>query len=141
MKVTKVVSERHYKAGYVLRNEYWDSGLDMDPTLMKKQAYNLNGDWIGDSKLAHKLIVKWGIMPEVYKKGEPLMPCTIGFCQKDQKWYGWSHRAICGFGIGDKLFEEGYGDEHTLFIEHGEKTIVKLNQARQSAIRFARSVS
>lgn len=24
----------------------------------------------------------------------------IGFCESEQKWYGWSHRAIFGFGIG-----------------------------------------
>lgn len=24
----------------------------------------------------------------------------VGFSPKDGKWYGWSHRAICGFGIG-----------------------------------------
>jgi len=26
--------------------------------------------------------------------------CCVGFNEKEQKWYGWSHRAICGFGIG-----------------------------------------
>lgn len=27
----------------------------------------------------------------------------IGFAPKDQKWYGWSHRAIYGFGIGSRV--------------------------------------
>ena len=27
----------------------------------------------------------------------------IGFAPKDQKWYGWSHRAIYGFKVGDKV--------------------------------------
>lgn len=27
----------------------------------------------------------------------------LGFSEEDQKWYGWSHRAICGFGIGSKV--------------------------------------
>ena len=27
--------------------------------------------------------------------------CSIGFSEKDNKWYGWSHRAIYGFKIGD----------------------------------------
>jgi len=26
----------------------------------------------------------------------------IGFSEKEQKWYGWSHRAIYGFGIGSE---------------------------------------
>lgn len=28
--------------------------------------------------------------------------CSIGFSEKEQKWYGWSHRAIHGFEIGHK---------------------------------------
>lgn len=33
--------------------------------------------------------------------GEPTV-CCIGFNPKEQKWYGWSHRAMFGFGIGSK---------------------------------------
>lgn len=29
--------------------------------------------------------------------------CCIGFCENEMKWYGWSHRAIFGFGIGSKV--------------------------------------
>ena len=29
--------------------------------------------------------------------------CSIGFCEKEQKWYGWSHRAMYGFKVGDKV--------------------------------------
>ncbi len=32
--------------------------------------------------------------------------CAIGFNEDEQKWYGWSHRAICGFGIGH-IVKEG----------------------------------
>jgi len=28
---------------------------------------------------------------------------SIGFSEKEQKWYGWSHRAIAGFGIGSTV--------------------------------------
>ena len=28
---------------------------------------------------------------------------AIGLSEKEQKWYGWSHRAIFGFGIGDTV--------------------------------------
>jgi len=33
--------------------------------------------------------------------GEPKTVC-LGFNPKEQKWYGWSHRALFGFGIGSK---------------------------------------
>ena len=28
---------------------------------------------------------------------------NIGFSEKEQKWYGWSHRAIFGFGVGSHV--------------------------------------
>ncbi len=30
-------------------------------------------------------------------------PINIGFSEKEQKWYGWSHRAIYGFAIGSQV--------------------------------------
>ena len=67
--------------------------------------------------------------------------CSIGFNEKENKWYGWSHRAICGFGIGDKLFIEDFGDDKTLFTKHGKETIKNLEQAKQAAKNFAEYVS
>jgi hypothetical protein len=29
-------------------------------------------------------------------------PVNIGFNEAEQKWYGWSHRAIFGFGVGSE---------------------------------------
>lgn len=56
-------------------------------------------------------------------------------------WYGWSHRAIAGFKIGDKIFDENYGDDKTPFSKHGEKDIKNLKDAQVSAERFAKYVS
>lgn len=53
----------------------------------------------------------------------------------DGKWYGWSHRAIHGFDIGDdvKKGDCAYnGKEYTIKTE---------KQAKETAIRFADSVS
>lgn len=52
------------------------------------------------------------------------------------KWFGWSHRAIASFGIGDKITEKTSGFE-------GKKpfTIKTDEQAREVAKIFARSVS
>lgn len=88
-----------------------------------------NNEYIGDSKLAYRLCVKRGIAPQsiegpIRHKDFSELPvdqqaryllqgqnhilvfepsCRIGFCKKDNKWYGWSHRAIFGFGIGHKV--------------------------------------
>ena len=40
--------------------------------------------------------------------GEPKTSC-IGFNPIEQKWYGWSHRAIFGFGIGSECKQGNCG--------------------------------
>jgi len=140
--VVKILRIRKYHNwGYEIRDELWDAHFeDRDkPLLMKRQAYNLEGDWIGDSRLAYRLFHKRGIYPEKSDPGHCI--CSIGFSKRLKKWFGWSHRAVCGFGLGDRIFEEKYGNDDTPFIKHGRVTIVEIDQARLSAVRFAASVS
>ena len=61
--------------------------------------------------------------------------CGVGFSEKEQKWYGWSHRAIYGFGIGSKCKK---GDAHYKGKEWTAKT---LEDAKKMAEDFAESVS
>lgn len=102
MQVTEIVRERKYKAGYIVRDEKWLTHFGDKPEghtmLMQRQAYNLKNEWIGSSKWAHRLIVQKGIIPQ--KRDPSHCSCSIGFNKKEQKWYGWSHRAIYGFGVG-----------------------------------------
>lgn len=99
MKVIKVISERKYAAGYVVRKELWDHG-DLEPSEMTT-AYTPDGDYIGDTKWAYRLCNIRGIKPEKLRSDSNI--CSIGFCEREQKWYGWSHRAIYGFGIGSEI--------------------------------------
>jgi hypothetical protein len=66
---------------------------------------------------------------------------SIGKSAKDGKWYGWSHRAMVGFGLGDKVYQDGFGGDSTPFVKHGKTTIKTDAQAREAAVAFARSVS
>ena len=50
------------------------------------------------------------------------------------KWYGWSHRAMYGFQVGDKIKPTDAGSDK-------EYTIKTDDQARQAAIDFAEDVS
>lgn len=134
----EVLSTRRYKAGYDVQTERCLVGDDEQPVIIKA-AYTPSGDYIGTSRWAHRLIVKRGVKPEKAHPSHSV--CSIGFCEKEQKWAGWSHRAICYFGIGDKIFEERFGDDSTPFVQHGEITIETLNQARKAALAFAESVS
>lgn len=87
---------RRYKAGYEIREEAFLTGDGVKHQM--KSAYTSEGNYIGNSKDAYRLCKKRGIKPELASPDNRV--CSIGFCEKEQKWYGWSHRAICGFGIG-----------------------------------------
>ena len=99
IEVREILSERKYAAGYVVRTELWEHGDD-EPTKIKA-AYTPNGDYIGNPVWAYRLCKTRGLKPE--KTSENHCVCSVGFCEKDQKWYGWSHRAIYGFGIGSEV--------------------------------------
>ncbi len=99
--VADIIRERIYhKWGYVIRDETW-----IDPgncrTDMHKMAYNFEGDWIGDSKLAYRLANRYGVT-HTEKIGPNSSVCSIGFSERENKWYGWSHRALFGFGVGSE---------------------------------------
>lgn len=63
-------------------------------------AYAPDGGYIGTEEFAKNMEAR-GIQPELREPTNNV--CSIGFCDKEQKWYGWSHRAIYGFGIGSKV--------------------------------------
>lgn len=79
---------------------------------------------------------KYGIT-EFEKKNSDSSVSTIGFSPKDKKWYGWSHRAIYGFKVGDKIFEPDYGDDKTPFNQHGSKDCKTLEDCKKAARAFA----
>lgn len=114
-------------------------------------AYNPDGAYIGNLKVAKMLCEERGIAPELIPPD--MNVCSIGFCKKEQKWYGWSHRAIHGFSIGDVVKEgdccalSGWTDDYlanhpeadlSLPIGFKAKT---LDDAKRMAIAFAESVS
>lgn len=147
----EVLKIRRYKAGYEIRREKHLSIDGGDPYFINSAYTVPEGLYIGNSKTAHRLIVQRGIKPELYEENKTI--CSIGFCQKEQKYYGWSHRAICGFGIGDIVAEgdctasSGWIDEY--LEQHPEKDLSlpigfeakTLEDAKRMAIAFAESVS
>ena len=69
------------------------------------------------------------------KHGIKEVSCGLGYSEKEEKWYGWSHRAIHGFGIGDKCVEC-----YPTGTKQG-KIIKTMEQAKEAAKKFADSVS
>jgi len=156
----EVINVRRYQAGYEIRTEKLteeESGCQRG--LVIKSAYTIpEGYYIGNSKVAYRLIVKRGIKPEPIQpaneeaNGGRGQTCCIGFSEREQRWFGWSHRAICGFGVGDVVQEgdctasSGWTDEW--LAEHPEDDLSlpvgfeakTLEDAKRMAIAFAESV-
>lgn len=59
----------------------------------------------------------------------------LGFSEKEQKWYGWTHRGCCAFGIGDEE-RECYPGETKI-----GKKCKTLDDCKQAAIKFMKSIS
>ena len=150
MNIASVERVRKYQAGYEIRDEMWAMG-DEPPTLMRRVAYNPTGDFIGMSKFAHRLCKLRGIAPEKSKPEHSV--CSIGFSEQEQKWYGWSHRAIFGFGIGHVVeegsctAESGWTDEWLKDHPEDDTRVPvgfeakNLDDCRRLAVAFAESVS
>jgi hypothetical protein len=149
MEIQKVLWRRHYKAGYELRRIIVHNGGDQPIEITF--AFNPHGDYIGDARIARYLCVKRGIAPILSDPSH--QTCSIGFCARDGKWYGWSHRAIHGFAPGDEAregdlcTETGWDDEW--LKDHPELDVampvgfkaVDFEDAKMMAQAFAASVS
>lgn len=125
-----------YHNGYELCYE-WLSGMDYGVPetegFVMVSAFTPTGAYIGDENDAIALVDR-GIKPELANPTDNV--CSVGFCEADQKWYGWSHRAMSGFGVGDKMFVDFTDALDPLY----EGTITSLEEARQSAANFADAV-
>ena len=75
--------------GYELRTEWWRVNEEDEPTKMVAAYTSKGGHYIGTAKNAYFLCHQMAIKPEVYR--DENNTCSIGFCKKEQKWYGWSH--------------------------------------------------
>ena len=93
---------RYEKYGYIYRVEKIMCPDEPKETLAMKVCYTLDGQYLGDNKTASFLCRTKGIR-EFVKRTETSNICSIGFNPTEQKWYGWSHRAIYGFGIGSTV--------------------------------------
>ncbi len=141
-KVISVKFQRHYP-GYLYRRELIDWS-EFDGTVKPSEMVNCystdTGHWIGDAREARNLCKRHGLR-QIQKRKPSHCVASIGFNEAQQKWYGWSHRAIVAFGIGDKVFEEDFGDENTPFVKHGKTRIRNMKQAKKAAAAFAAYVS
>lgn len=128
---------RHYrKWGYEVRDETHMVGED-DAEVRLKSAYTPSGDYIGSPKDARFLCARMGIAPE--RRTPQSNVCSIGFSVEKNKWFGWSHRAIVAFGVGDEVKEgDCIATDNGLPVGFKAKTF---EDCKTMAAAFAESVS
>lgn len=130
--------------------------VDNIPIMVTTEIKNFNKPDMYISPDVIRLIKRFKLDPETLDNcGEDGKgSACIAFSPKSQKWYGWSHRAIYGFKIGDVVSQgdltttTGYIEEfelkhpdiafkHVLPVGFKAET---LEDARKMAIAFAASV-
>ena len=152
-----------------LVEELWDSGDEELPDGDPRRKFNVevyrskSGDYIDTRRRGRrpgrvKTIARLKIHAE--KTGPTNSVCSIGRSEVDGRWYGWSHRAMLGFGPGDKIFDPEWGMcsacrqcnesmcegglcaqlDSMPFRERGGRDIVTDDDAKVAATAFAEDV-
>ena len=149
-RITKITSYMPFSPNIV---RHWTQE-EMEKECVKHTYYisNVDGGYIGSEDEYKLLVEEWHIM--LIQKALPSdNTCSIGYDPSTNKWYGWSHRALWGFTIGDVVKEgdltatSGLVEEYR--IQHPEEDwslpvgyIAKdLNGAKRMAIAYAKAVS
>ncbi len=147
----ELLKVRKFKVGYELRYELLSGEEAHGPPIKMTSAFTDDGHYVGNSKFAYRLFRR-GIKPELISPSHNI--CSVGFNATDQKWWGWSHRALYGFGVGDVVEEgdltassgyiDGYLDKHpeieNLSLSVGFKAET-LEDARRMAVAFADAIA
>ncbi len=137
----------------ILRNAYWyDVRWEEVPHGGDMWHYvysTIDGGHVDRPEGAYRLLQN-GIV-DIQKMEPKNKVCSIGFHPVEQKWYGWSHRARYGFGIGDVVKEgdccasSGWTDEY--LKDHPDPYVLPvgfeaktLKDAKTMAKAFANSV-
>lgn len=121
------------------------TAFESEPMTLLFVAYNPEGNYIGNAEQLQMLFER-GIVEQIQPYAGSGC-CSIGFAPTENKWYGWSHRTICGFGIGsnvefgDCAFEPNTPEVHELclknFWDHGvERTVKRGDRFRQLTTRL-----
>lgn len=133
-------------------NKIGEGETERKPIIMYSCKSKIDGGYIGVPEDTWVYFKVFGLT-QIQKANPKDNVCSIGFNEKEQKWYGWSHRAISAFGIGNKIKEgdctnsSGFTEE---YLEcHPEEdislpvgyTAETLEDAKWMAVVFAGSVS
>lgn len=91
----------------------------IDGSYLTRVGNEENLQFLLNKGITEQLQSAYGKRPE----GENPGSTSLGFNPKEQKWYGWSHRATFGFGIGSKCKQGNCGFEPSNKEEFIEKKL------------------
>lgn len=90
-----------------------------------QQAFSLDGGYIGSLETADRLVEGYGIIPERVADEKV---CNVGFSERDQVWYGWSHIDIKPFptryeahDFAKDCSRSTYEEAGNGFLDYGEQ--------------------
>ncbi len=95
------------------------------------------GEYIGDIDSALSIL----FLKELGTHGEESDTICFGYNEENGMACGYSHRARQCFQMGDKIFISKFGDDNTLFREHGIDNIMTHADLMESAKSFANYVA
>lgn len=169
-------TEEH-EGGFFIRIELRDFGSEYNPwsvngllcrflpieRMIMISCYTPEGYYIGDINTAMFVYGRLGledVQPISVVSGKKeqeeaiknKLACQVGFNPEEEKWYGWSHRAYFGYGIGHVAKEgscettSGWTEEY--LEEHPEEDLTvpvgfevkTMDDAKRCAVAFAESV-
>ena len=148
-RITRIVS---YLPPDPYHTRHWTQE-EMEKECIKHTYYisNVDGGYIGMEDDYKLLVERYGLI--LIQKVRPEdNTCSIGYSPEENKWYGWSHRAIHGFTIGDVVKEgdltatSGYIEEYRIQYPDEDMSLPvgyiakDLNGAKRMAVAFASAV-
>lgn len=74
-----------------------------EPSVDLEVAYVQYGRYFAYVGDIYKLLLERGITDQIQPARNDSTVCTIGFNPTEQSWYGWSHRAMLSFKVGDTV--------------------------------------
>jgi len=105
-------------------------------TFTSNFAFDANtGFYLGDPEFARKLTNKFQISV-FFLSSEKRAVATVGYSEAQTMCYGWSSSKICGFRIGDKIYDAEF-EEDTSPEKHGSDVIKSREDCIQAAINFS----
>lgn len=122
----ELLSTRKYKTGYEIRKYLYSEedaagGSDM---VMRSAFTTDGGHYVGSPKWAYMIFRTKGLsdvqpsrpVGDIDANGGFGYTCSVGYSRLEEKWFGWSHRAMYGFGVGSNVYKDHLGyvpDNHT----------------------------